>query len=110
MPPTSLHGTSVSPRAASGQRSARASQTCVFAGKTQDREGFGAFQAALRESIMSIRAGAILHAGPTRSAGQHGLKDEHGAGGLGEEKRNANDVNDAGLWGCVYRYMRIPAR
>ena len=48
---------------------------------------------------MSILAGAILHAGPTRSANQHGFKDEHGAGGLGEEKRNPNDVNDAGLLG-----------
>ena len=67
-------------------------KTRVFVGKPQHREGFGAFQAALRESIMSILAGAILHAGPMRSAGQHGFKDEHGAGGLGEEKRNPNPM------------------
>ena len=101
-------------------------ETRAFVGKPQHRAGFGAFQAALRESIMSILAGAILHAGPMRSAGQHGFKDEHGAGGLGEEKRNPNDVNDASLglrlpihenssalgqyphpWGCVYHYVRF---
>ena len=86
---------------------------------------------------MSILAGAILHAGPMRSTGQHGFKDEHGAGGLGEEKRNpmmsmmlaSGLASSASLrlrlpihenssalgqyrhpWGCVYHYVRIKAR
>ena len=47
---------------------------------------------------MSILAGAILHAGPMRSAGQHGFKDEHGAAELGGETE-PDHVNDAGLLG-----------
>ena len=115
VPPTSLHGTSVSPGRLGAAQRASVPKTRVFVRRPQHREGFGAFQAALRESIMSILAGAILDSGPMRSAGQHGFKDEHGAGGL-VGRRNGTPMMSmmlaswASIIGCVYQDMRIPAR